>query len=101
MDTIYLHIRYPVLHQCGEGSTVNGADGSKGVYTELLVHIFHCIGPGKSTSHSQFDVFTGIESGTAAAAEGLFTDGIFRHLKEVITYILKNISWLIKKSHAP
>ena len=64
------------------------------------MYIFHGIGPRQAAPHPEFHIFTCVQACSAAAAEGLFPDGIFRHFMELIAYIINDISRFLKKPHA-
>ena len=61
---------------------------------EFFMNMLYRIGPRKTAAHPQLHIFPGVKTRSAAAAEGLFPDGIFWHLVEMIAYIVDDVSWL-------
>ena len=98
MNAADFYAWHPVTHEWWQCGTVDGADAGEHVDAILLVDIFHGVGAWEAAAHTQFHVFFGVEAGAGAAAEGFFTDGVFRHFVP-FDAVVEDVAWLVQEAH--
>ena len=65
----------------------------------FLLHVLHGVAPGKPAAQAHLHVLVGAQSRSAAAAERLLADRVFRHLEEVVADVPENVARLLEEAH--
>ena len=91
---------HPVVHQRRQHGAIDGADAGQHVDTVVIVHVLDGVGSREPAAHPHFHEFFVVEPRSTAAAEGLLTDGVGRHVEEVVADVLEDIARFFEKAHA-